>query len=259
LAGLLQAPAFSYGFSQPVLGFGLAETVYLAYWCFKLSGFMECQYCKGKCQKAGRQKNGTQKFYCGHCKKYQQGAYRYRACMAGTIRMIPLLVCESVGIRSIGRILKIATATVLRKILVAATAITKPPVPLNRPAFEMDELRTFLGHKGNQYWIAYAICPSTKTVIDFAVGKRSKRTLKMVVNTLLLSGVGLIKTDKLNIYQSLIPAERHCRAIYGTNHIERYNLNLRTHLKRLGRRTICFSKSRTMLEACVKIYFWGRA
>jgi insertion element IS1 protein InsB len=212
-----------------------------------------------KCQKAGLQKNGLQKYYCRPCNKYQQAAYRYRAYHTDTIKMIPKLLCESVGIRGIGRILQIATGTVLRKIKQIANAIAKPPIPLNRPAFEMDELRTFLGHKGNEYWIAYAICPDTKAVIDFTVGKRSKRTLKMVVNTLLLSGVGLIKTDKLNIYQSLIPAKRHCQDIYGTNHIERHNLNLRTHLKRLGRRTICFSKSLAMLEACVKIYFWGRA
>ncbi|MBN9294195.1 MAG: transposase, partial [Flavobacteriia bacterium] len=42
-----------------------------------------------------------------------------------------------------------------------------------------------------------------------------------------------------------------------TNHIERQNLNLRTHLKRLNRKTICYSKSLMMLLAVVKIYFWG--
>jgi insertion element IS1 protein InsB len=62
----------------------------------------------------------------------------------------------------------------------------------------MDELRTYVKHKGNEHWVVYAICPQTKAVIDFIVGKRSKRTLKMVVNTLLLSGVETIKTDKLN-------------------------------------------------------------
>jgi hypothetical protein len=29
------------------------------------------------------------------------------------------------------------------------------------------------------------------------------------------------------------------------------------HLKRLGRRTICFNRSVDMLENCMKIYFWG--
>jgi insertion element IS1 protein InsB len=121
----------------------------------------------------------------------------------------------------------------------------------------MDELRTYVKHKGNDCWIAYAICPYSKTVVDFAVGKRNKRVLRQVVNTLLLSGVHFIKTDKLNIYRSLIPPAIHINAAYNTNHIERNNLNLRTHIKRLCRRTICFSKSRAVLEACMRIYFWG--
>jgi insertion element IS1 protein InsB len=171
--------------------------------------------------------------------------------------MLPALVCESVSIRGIGRVLRIATATVLKKIQQIATAIPKPPVPLNCSTFEMDELRTYVGHKSNQYWIAYALCPVSKAVIDFKVGKRSKGALRSVVTTLLLSGVQIIKTDGLNIYRTLIPAERHCCKAYATNHIERNNLNMRTHLKRLSRRTICFSRSRAMLEACVRIYCWG--
>ncbi|WP_188464902.1 IS1 family transposase [Marivirga lumbricoides] len=39
--------------------------------------------------------------------------------------------------------------------------------------------------------------------------------------------------------------------------MERKNLSLRTHLKRLNTRSICFSKSKVMLIACLTIYFWG--
>ena len=41
----------------------------------------------------------------------------------------------------------------------------------------------------------------------------------------------------------------------GTNHIERHNLTIRTHIKRLTRRTICFSRKAIMLYAVLKIYF----
>ncbi|MBS1665188.1 MAG: hypothetical protein JST68_29350 [Bacteroidetes bacterium] len=41
------------------------------------------------------------------------------------------------------------------------------------------------------------------------------------------------------------------------NRSERKNLTLRTHLKRLSCRTFCFSKSLSMLESCLKLYFWG--
>lgn len=170
--------------------------------------------------------------------------------------MISKLVRESVGIRGIGRILKISVTTVIKAIKAISRSIIKPLIPFNRRAFELDELRTYVVKKENQYWVAYALCEETRQVIDFVVGRRSKRTLRMIVNTLLLSGVRTIKTDKLNIYQALIPANRHVSNAYNINHIERSNLNLRTHLKRLSRRTICFSKSVGMLEACLKIYFW---
>ncbi len=219
---------------------------------------MNCKYCSGKCQKSGKQKNGAQKYYCSICKKYQQQCYKYAIYKIGVVSMIPKLVCESVSIRGISRILRISLTTVIKKVKALAASIVKPLIPLNKKAVEMDELRTYIKKKENQYWIAYALCSETKKVIDFTVGKRSKRTLKIVVNTLLLSGAKTIKTDKLNIYQSLIPKHRYVSAAYNINHIERNNLNLRTHLKRLSRRTICFSKSIGMLEACLKIYFWNK-
>ena len=94
---------------------------------------------------------------------------------------------------------------------------------MDRRSFELDELRTYVCKIENQYWIAYALCSDTKEVVDFIVGKRSKRTLRMIVNTLLLSGVKIIKTDKLNIYQFLIPKNRHISNAYNINHIERNN------------------------------------
>ena len=78
-----------------------------------------------------------------------------------------------------------------------------------------------------------------------------------ITSTLLLSGANHIVADKLNIYKELIPKEIHSTKHRGINHIERQNLTLRTHLKRLNRRTICYSKSIAMLYAVVKIYFWG--
>ena len=217
---------------------------------------MECKFCRETCQKWGRQKNGAQRFYCKQCKKYQQKEYSYAACKTGVVEMIPRLVCNSMGIRGIANVLNIAVNTAVRLIKKVAEGITKPPIPLNRKSFEIDEVRTFIGNKENQYWVAYVLCSETKQVIDYIVGKRSKRTLRMVVNTAMCSGVKSIRTDKLNIYQSLIPESMHVSSAYNINYIERNNLNLRTHLKRLSRRTICFSKSLVMLTACLKIYFW---
>ena len=65
-----------------------------------------------------------------------------------------------------------------------------------------------------------------------------------------------IFTDRLKNYRYLIDEKVHSVKRFGTNHIERKNLTLRTHLKRLNRRTICYSKSLVVLIAILKIYFW---
>jgi transposase-like protein len=90
-------------------------------------------------------------------------------------------MCESVSIRGIARILKIATSTVQRKIILIASKIKKPPIPMNIEVVEMDELRTYIGNKANQYWVAYALCSKTKKILDFIVGKRSKIMLEACV------------------------------------------------------------------------------
>ncbi|MBL7731999.1 MAG: hypothetical protein JNM88_12535 [Chitinophagaceae bacterium] len=81
---------------------------------------MECKYCGKECQKAGRQKTGTQKYYCSSCKKYQQKEYRYIACRPGVTALIPKLVCNSFGIRGIARVLQIAVNTAVKQILCIA-------------------------------------------------------------------------------------------------------------------------------------------
>lgn len=215
-----------------------------------------CKYCNGSCIKDGCQKNGQQRYKCKLCKKRQQLTYRNQAWGASIDTWIIGLVKESCGIRSMSRLLKVAVNTITKRIRHIATEIKKPCIVLKQESVEVDEIRTFIGSKKNTYWVAYALSRQTRKVIDYIVGKRTKRTLGILAKTLLLSQVKKIYTDKLTTYQKLIPKSIHCRGSRHTNHIERYNLNLRTHLKRLSRRTICFSRSAAMLNACLRIYFW---
>jgi IS1 family transposase len=61
-------------------------------------------------------------------------------------------------------------------------------------------------------------------------------------------------TDEWKAYRKFIPEMNHWRGQQWTHRIERQNLNFRTHLKRLHRRTISFSKSDEMHEAVIKLY-----
>jgi len=121
----------------------------------------------------------------------------------------------------------------------------------------MDEIWTFIGNKANVVWITYAIERKSRTIVGFVLGPKTKENIRPLVNQLILSAPKHIYTDRLNIYPSLVPDNIHQRFQYCTNIIERNNLTLRTHLKRLSRRTICFSRSFSILLSVLKIYFWG--
>lgn len=112
---------------------------------------MNCKFCEGKCQKAGKQRNGQQKYYCTACKKYQQAVYKYKGCSLQLIKLIPQLLCESVSLTGIARIVRMAKNTVVKQVLAYAQRIQKPPLPMQRNSFEMDELRTYVSKKQNQY------------------------------------------------------------------------------------------------------------
>ena len=217
---------------------------------------MKCKKCNQVCLKNGKTKSGEQRYYCTLCKKSQQNSYTYQACKPKINDKLINLLKEGCGIRSISRLLKISPTTTIRRILNISNQIKSPSIVIGK-MYEVDELCTYIGNKTRKRWIAYSLRKDTKEVVNFAVGARTKRTLQQIVNSLLLSEATAIYTDKLNIYKSLIPSTIHCSRQYRINYIERKNLTLRTHLKRLNRKTICFSKSILMLSACLKIYFWG--
>jgi IS1 family transposase len=114
-----------------------------------------------------------------------------------------------------------------------------------------------VGNKLNEAWITYAINRYTKQVINFTVGRRTKRNLSVITKSVLQLYPKQVFTDRLNTYTKLIPKKQHNTIKKNTTIIERNNLTLRTHIKRLSGKTICFSKTFEMLEATLKLYFWG--
>lgn len=116
-------------------------------------------------------------------------------------------------------------------------------------------MRTYIKCKKNIFWIVYALDHESKNVVSFNIGRRTNKTLEKVIESLELSQAKKIFTDKLKNYKYLIDAKIYSTKNRGINHIERKNLSLRTHLKRLNRRTICFAKSIKITEAILKIYF----
>jgi len=225
--------------------------------CFRFGVSYFCPVCKSEhLIKSGKTTNGKQRYECKGCRKRFITEYSYNAYKLGVNQSIITFTKEGLGIRSTARVLKISTTTLLERIMDIAKAINKPIIPFGK-TYEVDEMRSFVGNKNNLIWLVYALERRTRQVVDFNVGRRTNRTLRHVTKTLELSLSKRIYTDKLKNYKYVISKKVHRAALYQTNHIERMNLTLRTHLKRLNRKTICFSRNVFVLISILQIYFWG--
>lgn len=225
--------------------------------CTKVSDTGICQKCKSKAIiKNGYTKNNKQQYFCKSCNSRFIDYYTNKAYLPNLNSSIIKLTKEGLGIRSTARVLQIATSTLLKRIVAIAKNIPNQTIHKGK-VYEVDEMRTFIKNKENLIWIVYALERKTNRVVSFAIGKRTKRTLQNVINTLTLSLPKRIYTDGLKQYKSLIDIRIHKVKQYGTNHIERKNLSLRTHLKRLNRKTICFTRNYSVLNCILRIYFWG--
>ena len=108
---------------------------------------------------------------------------------------------------------------------------------------EVDEQWSFVGNKKNQRWLFYAWEPRFKRIIAHAFGRRSGKTLKKLLKRLKPYKFSFYCTDDWKPCSTNLVEDKHIVGKIFTQRIERQNLTLRTRLKRLMRRTICFSRS----------------
>lgn len=218
-----------------------------------------CSRCVGKNVefiKHGKTKDGKQRYQCKGCKSTSILKYTYQAYRKFINPKIIQYIKEGLGIRSIARILKISRTTLLKRIIQISNNVQQPKVSTNQ-TYEVDELCTYIRRKKNRYWLVYALCKETKQIVSFSIGKRNYKTLSSVISSVKNYNPIKIFTDSLIHYKFLIDKSIHQIKRYGTNLIERKNLSLRTHIKRLNRRTICYSKSLAVFSSIMKIYFWS--
>ena len=215
-----------------------------------------CPKCSSHdCIKSGFTLQNKQRFHCKKCNVKFLSIYTYNACLSKINNQIVVLLREGLGLRSICRILKIALNTLISRIKKIYNSI-KCPIVSEGNSYEVDEIRTYIKKKNALIWIVYAIERISKKVVSYAVGSRTNATLSIVLNKVISRILFKIFTDKLKHYKYLIPDCIHRVIPRATNTIERNNLTMRTHIKRLNRKTICFSKCIVMLSAILKIYFW---
>ena len=119
---------------------------------------------------------------------------------------------------------------------------------------EMDEMWSFVGHKGQQRWRWHAIDPHSGTVLAYGFGSHTDAVFLQLKKLHAPFGILHFYTDDWGAYQRHILLEQHTIGKQHTQKIERKHLTLRTRIKRLARKTICFSKSIKMHDTVIGLF-----
>jgi insertion element IS1 protein InsB len=127
---------------------------------------------------------------------------------------------------------------------------TEPVMVVKVDEAEMDEMWSFVKSKQQQR-IASGIQERLWSAIDHHTGKMlayvlaPHQDIALVKLKALLQPFGLTHfcTDGWGAYLRLLDSQQHTIGKTNTQKIERKHLTLRTRIKRLARKTICFSKS----------------
>jgi insertion element IS1 protein InsB len=171
--------------------------------------------------------------------------------------LIEHLLCERISLRGICRAVGVSLTWLLHFMVECFAAcpddlhVWLPNRPTDvvilRLEAEADEMWSFVQKKANRQWIWIGMDATTRQVLAFHVGDRSRDSAKELWAKIpvVYREQATFHTDQYEAYTGVIPAERH-RAITKkarkTNHIECFNNTLRQCVSRLVRETLSFSK-----------------
>ena len=115
----------------------------------------------------------------------------------------------------------------------------------------MDEMWSYYHDKSHQIWLWWAVDHNTNTPVAFWFGTREHKNLDVLDDLLSSYNIRRIYSDDNFAYSKKYDNDILITGKKNTQQIERDHLTLRTRIKRLARKTICFSKSESIHKAVV--------
>lgn len=115
---------------------------------------------------------------------------------------------------------------------------------------ELDEQWSFVGSTARQHWSG---THTTQKQVEFWPTPLAHEPMKRIVNCCNISpfNIDMITSDNWGSYAREVPKDKHLTGKIFTQRIERNNLTLRNRIKRLARKTICFSRSVELHEKVI--------
>ena len=116
--------------------------------------------------------------------------------------------------------------------------------------------------KSHQIWLWWAVDHETNVPLAYTFGTREHKYLDELLVLLKPFSIGTVYADKNYAYKERLSADILVSGKKNTQQIERDHLTLRTRIKRLCRKTICFSKDKLIHTAVIgtfiNIHFFGK-
>lgn len=115
-------------------------------------------------------------------------------------------------------------------------------------------MESYVVKKSYQRWLWHAIDHKTGAILAFVLGRRQDRVFLKLKKLLKPFGITKFYTDNLKTYERHLSKEERTVSKYKMPKIERKHLTLRTRIKRLQCKTICFSKIVPMHDLVIGLY-----
>jgi len=120
------------------------------------------------------------------------------------------------------------------------------------------ELWSFVRRKKGQRWRWWVEDAATGRILAFVFGRRTHATFRRLLAVLNTAGWQVERwfTDAWQAYEACLPAEQHQVGKPAMQRLERKHLTLRTRLKCLARKTICFSKKQFFHDGLITLFIF---
>ena len=119
---------------------------------------------------------------------------------------------------------------------------------------EVEELWSYIKGKKEPRWLWHAIEHRSGKVLAYVFGRRKDEVFLKLKALLEPFGIPTYLTGSWGAYMRHLDAAEHQPGKRHTQKIERKHLTLGTRIKRLARKTICFSKSIQMHDMVIGLF-----
>jgi len=231
-----------------------------------------CPTCKQtEVVKCGTTPQGKQRYLCKNetclTKRFILD-YSNLGCLPKVKEQVITMAINGSGIRDTARVLGISTSTVIQEIKKKESGleyvnqiVLKELLPTNIivnihkvDEAELDEMWSYVGKKSQQRWLWHAIDHHTGKILAYVFGERKDEVFLKLKSLLEPFGIKHFYTDYLGTYERHLPTNQRTMGKEYMQKIERKHLTLRTRIKRLARKTICFSKSEKMHDIVIGLF-----